>query len=67
MHVFFSVSPEPVENCSVINKSSESFHLLCLPGFDGGMNQTFHIFVKDRDSNEVKFDNASLQRYSEKL
>jgi len=61
-HIILAVSPEPVENCSVINKSSETFHLQCIPGFDGGMNQTFHILVKDRITNSVKYDNASLDR-----
>ena len=60
--ICISVSPEPVENCTVINKSSETFHLQCVPGFDGGMNQTFHILVKDRITNSVKYDNASLDR-----
>ena len=34
----------------------------CLPGFDGGMNQTFHILVRDRQTNNVKYDNASLTK-----
>ena len=57
-----SVAPEPVENCSVINKSSDTFHLQCLPGFDGGMNQSYHIIVRDKTSNIIKYDNASLSR-----
>ena len=40
------VSPDPVENCTVIKKSSESFHLRCIPGFDGGLNQTFAVQVQ---------------------
>ena len=58
----FSVAPEPVENCTVINQSSDTFHMKCLPGFDGGMNQTFHILVRDRQTNNVKYDNASLTK-----
>lgn len=61
-HIILAVSPEPVENCSVINKSSETFHLQCLPGFDGGMNQTFHIMVKERNTHQVMYDNASLNK-----
>ena len=33
--IFFfliSVAPDPPENCTVINKSSETFHLQCIPG-----------------------------------
>ena len=56
------MAPEPVENCTVINQSSDTFHMKCLPGFDGGMNQTFHILVRDRQTNNVKYDNASLTK-----
>lgn len=58
----FIVAPEPVENCSVINKSSDTFHISCSAGFDGGMNQSFHILVRERLSNHVKYDNASLTK-----
>ena len=57
-----SVAPEPVENCSVINKSSDTFHIQCVPGFDGGMNQSFHILVRDKNTNIIQYDNASLSR-----
>ena len=46
----------------MINQSSDTFHMKCVPGFDGGMNQTFHILVRDRASNTIKYDNASLAR-----
>jgi len=61
-HIIMAVAPEPVENCSVINKSSDTFHIKCVPGFDGGMNQTFHILVRDRLTNIIKYDNASLDK-----
>jgi len=44
------VAPDPPENCTVINKSSETFHLQCVPGFDGGMEQYFLVTVTDRSS-----------------
>ena len=56
----FSVAPDPVENCTVINKSSETFHLQCTPGFDGGMVQSFVITVMDRESGAVVY-NATRQ------
>ncbi|XP_023334724.1 nephrin [Eurytemora carolleeae] len=59
-HIIMAVTPDPVENCTVINKSSESFHLQCLPGFDGGMNQTFHITVKERENGIVMYDDSNL-------
>ena len=56
----FVVAPDPVENCTVINKSSETFHLQCIPGFDGGMAQSFVITVMDRESGAVVY-NATRQ------
>ena len=37
--------------CKISKKSSDL--LQCLPGFDGGMNQTFHILVKERNTHQV--------------
>ena len=31
-------------------------------GFDGGMNQTFHIIVKELDTSIIKFDDSSLTK-----
>ena len=31
-------------------------------GFDGGMNQTFHILVKEKGSDVVKYDNSNLDK-----
>ena len=59
-YYLFSVAPDPVENCTVINKSSETFHLQCTPGFDGGMAQSFVITVMDRESGTVVY-NATRQ------
>jgi hypothetical protein len=33
-----------------------------LTGFDGGMNQTFHILVKEKGSELVKYDNSNLDK-----
>jgi hypothetical protein len=33
-----------------------------LTGFDGGMNQTFHILVKEKGSELVKYDNSNLEK-----
>ena len=54
------MSPEPVENCTVLHKSSHAFQLQCVAGFDGGMQQSFHVLVRDRQTNTVTYDNASL-------
>ena len=53
------VAPDPVDNCTVINTSSETFYLQCVPGFDGGMDQSFIITVTDSNTNAVVY-NASI-------
>ena len=58
--ILILVAPDPVENCTVINKSSETFHLQCTPGFDGGMTQSFVIMVADRATGAVVY-NATRQ------
>ncbi|XP_023321524.1 Down syndrome cell adhesion molecule-like protein 1 homolog [Eurytemora carolleeae] len=59
-HIIMAVSPDPVENCTVIKKSSESFHLRCNPGFDGGLNQTFAVQVEDRLTRVVAHEDDGL-------
>ena len=53
------MAPDPVENCTVKNPSSETFYLQCLPGFDGGMDQSFVVTVTDSNTNAVVY-NASI-------
>jgi hypothetical protein len=36
------------------------FHVLL--GFDGGMNQTFHILVREKGTDLVKYDNSNLDK-----
>ena len=60
------MAPDPVENCTVINKSSESFHLQCTPGFDGGMEQVYVVAVTDRNTNHVVY-NATIDGVNEPL
>ncbi|XP_076371135.1 protein turtle-like isoform X2 [Tachypleus tridentatus] len=35
--------PERVHNCSISNYSTDSLLLVCYPGDDGGLEQTFHL------------------------
>ena len=56
---FFAVAPDPVSNCTVINTSSETFHLQCVPGFDGGMEQIFLVTVTERLSGAVHYNETT--------
>ena len=35
-------------------------YILYVLGFDGGMNQTFHITVKERENGIVMYDDSNL-------
>jgi hypothetical protein len=41
----FLGKPEPVQNCSVVNESTDSFQVNCAPGFNGGLPQQFTLAV----------------------
>lgn len=41
--VIFADTPQPVENCSIINRTSTSVEITCEPGFDGGLPQSFYL------------------------
>ena len=57
--LLFAVAPDPVSNCTVINKSSETFHLQCVPGFDGGMEQIFLVTVTERATGEIQYNQTT--------
>lgn len=37
--------PEPVRNCRLLNASDSQLAVACRPGYDGGIDQTFHMEV----------------------
>ena len=45
----------------------QMFIFLPFLGFDGGMNQTFHIIVKESATNIVKYDNSNLEKVLNQL
>ena len=45
--------PEPPENCSVVNQTTESLVVECQPGFDGGLEQLFHMEVTDLQTGQL--------------
>ena len=44
---FFIGPPDPPTNCSVVNQTTDSLEVQCLPGFNGGLPQTFLLEVTD--------------------
>ena len=46
----FAGRPFPLTNCSIANQTSDSVHIECVEGFDGGLPQTFLMelsFIED--------------------
>ncbi|KAG0414653.1 hypothetical protein HPB47_008196, partial [Ixodes persulcatus] len=35
--------PEPLSNCNVLNATADSLQIACDSGYDGGLEQTFHL------------------------
>ena len=56
--LFLSGPPEPPTNCSVVNQTTDSLMVECLPGFNGGMDQDFVMEVADLQS-RVMLTNAT--------
>ena len=50
--------PEAPTNCSVVNQTTDSLEVECLPAFDGGLQQYFGLEVTDLQSG-ILFYNAT--------
>nr|XP_040583949.1 nephrin-like isoform X1 [Lepeophtheirus salmonis] len=44
-HIIAAGKPEAVQNCSIVNESTDSFGVNCSPGFNGGLPQHFTLAV----------------------
>ena len=47
---YFAGPPEAPTNCSVVNQTTDSLEVECLPAFDGGLQQYFGLEVTDLQS-----------------
>ena len=45
--------PEAPTNCSVVNQTTDSLEVECLPAFDGGLKQFFGLEVSDLQSGDL--------------
>lgn len=55
----FVGKPYPVKNCSLINQTSSSVEVICLPGFDGGLPQHFILELYTGYSQSLKYNLTS--------
>lgn len=64
--IFFLVQsrkPDKVDNCSVTNATTSSLTLECLPGFNGGLSQVFHLEVLSEGSPQQVRQNLTAKEY----
>ncbi|MPC49869.1 Kin of IRRE-like protein 2 [Portunus trituberculatus] len=52
--VVWKHNPEAPTNCSLYNVSASSLTVACMPGFDGGLNQTFAMEVYGTSPHSLK-------------
>ena len=52
-HIVEADLPQPPENCSLSNYTSNSMTISCIPGYNGGLDQTFTAFIYDRNTSEL--------------
>lgn len=49
-HLIPAGRPDPVHNCTVVNQTYSTLHVVCLRGFDGGLPQGFTMEVRESNT-----------------
>ena len=49
-HLLPAGKPEPVTNCTVASSSYSTMRITCLPGFNGGLKQTYTLEIRETDT-----------------
>ena len=60
-HLIPAGRPDPVHNCTVQNQTLSTIHVVCAPGFDGGLPQIFTMEVMDEATNFVVANTTNSQ------
>ncbi|KAM7345261.1 sidestep V [Cochliomyia hominivorax] len=50
--------PDPVKNCTAYNATANSIQIQCIPGYDGGIPQHFHIQVYDELNRQILYNTS---------
>ncbi|XP_061386178.1 uncharacterized protein LOC133321095, partial [Musca vetustissima] len=50
--------PDPVKNCSAYNFTANSMQIQCIPGYDGGIPQHFHVQVYDELNRQILYNTS---------
>uniref|UniRef100_A0A0C9Q6Z6 NPHS1_1 protein n=1 Tax=Fopius arisanus TaxID=64838 RepID=A0A0C9Q6Z6_9HYME len=62
-HIIPAGHPDMVHNCSTHNTSTSSFSVRCSEGFNGGLQQSFMLEVKESNSQELRANLTSAVPY----
>ncbi|PSN53391.1 hypothetical protein C0J52_03815 [Blattella germanica] len=60
-HIIAAGRPDQVYNCTVANTSMTSFSMNCAPGFNGGMEQSFLLEVRESQSQILRYNMTSIK------
>lgn len=60
---FISGPPDSPENCSVSNASIAVLRIQCLPGFNGGSAQKFHLEIYIKSYSDQPIHNLTSTEY----
>ncbi|XP_068232062.1 nephrin-like [Palaemon carinicauda] len=58
-HIIPATQPEAPTNCTAVNVSANSLTVVCTPGFDGGLNQTYAMEVYGSKPHALKANVSS--------
>ncbi|XP_050301674.1 nephrin isoform X2 [Anthonomus grandis grandis] len=58
-HIIGAGKPDPLHNCSIVNRTNDSLEVECDEGFDGGQPQYFLLEVYDRKSGVLQANVSS--------
>ncbi|XP_068208506.1 uncharacterized protein [Palaemon carinicauda] len=53
--------PDPPKNCTITNQTTDAIEVDCVPGFDGGLAQTFYMEVYDSDTGTLRRNLSSVE------
>lgn len=59
-HIIPAGHPDMVRNCTTRNASTSSFSIRCTEGFNGGLQQSFLLEVRESNSQELKINITSI-------
>ncbi|XP_046809402.1 uncharacterized protein LOC111683162 [Lucilia cuprina] len=54
----FTDLPDAIKNCTAYNATANSMQIQCIPGYDGGIPQHFHVQVYDELNRQILYNTS---------